>query len=60
MVSMSMARVGLLEAEHAESDHQAGAEERGAGAVELVARQLADGDDEVGRGEDDDGGNHGR
>ena len=51
--------IGLAEAEHAEPDHEARAEQRGAGPVEPVAGQLADGDDEIGGGEDEDGGEHG-
>ena len=50
---------GLVEAEDAGRHHQAGAEQRRAGAVEPVAGQLADGHDHVGGGEDEDRGNHG-
>ena len=44
--------VGGIERQYAEPDHQARAEQRGAGAVEAKARQLADGDDQIGRRED--------
>ena len=47
--------IGVIERDDAKSDHQARAEERRAGAVEPVARQLADGHDQIGRREYGDG-----
>ena len=46
---------GLAHVEDAEGDHQAGAEQRGAGAVEPPARQAAQRHDQIGGGENDDG-----
>ena len=55
IVRMSMAAKASLEIEDAEADHEAGAEQSGAGAVEPLARQTAERHDQIGGGEDDDG-----
>ena len=55
MVSKFDRAVGILEIEHAQADHEAGAEKRRAGAIEPVTGQSADGHDDVSRGEDGDG-----
>ena len=48
--------IGLLQRDDVQPHHQAGADQRRAGAVQLVAGQFADRDNEIGRDEDDDGG----
>ena len=47
--------IGFIERDDAKRDHQARAEQRRAGAIEPVARQLADGHDQIGRREYGDG-----
>jgi hypothetical protein len=47
--------ISLIERDDAHSDHEAGADERRAGAVELITGKLADGDDEISREKNDNG-----
>ena len=46
------------EVEHAGRYHQAGAQQRRSRPVDSIARQPPDGDDEIGGGEDENGGDH--
>ena len=46
---------GFFERQHAEPDHQAGAQQRRARAINVIARQLAGCDKQIGQNKDDKG-----
>ena len=51
---------GLVEVEHAEGNHQHGANERTCRPIDVQSGNLAQADEDVGDNEDDERGDHGR